>query len=169
LTAKSYSGTVDVGSTYKKTLNNLGVACATSVQVRFQATDSSILSYGVTETVTRTAASTVTATLHAEGLNNGAKAGIGVGVGLGVLLLLAVALGLFFLNKRRKSRERMGGGHSTTRVTRTSNSLRREQRTQPYYPGMAVMPELEANETPTRFEMEAPRGSDRNRILGPLN
>ena len=119
--------------------------------MRNQATDSSILSHAVTSivatvTAMSTVMSTVTTTAHAEGLNTSAKSGIGVGVALGVLLLLAVALGFFFLDKRRKSREQMKGDHSAT----------------PVNPIMIVKLELDANRTAlTGFEMGASGESER--------
>lgn len=89
--------------------------------------------------------STVTTTAHVKGLNTSAKSGIGVAIALGVLLLLAVAFGIFFLNKRRKSREQTGGYHSPT----------------PVNPMMVINIELDANQTAsTRFEVEASGGSD---------
>lgn len=46
-----------------------------------------------------------TADANANGLSDGAKAGIGVGVSLGVFALVAIALGLWWMRKRRATPE----------------------------------------------------------------
>jgi hypothetical protein len=65
---------------------------ATPVQVRFQATDLSILSPGSGKavTVTATTTTTTTATTVANKSNSNARVAIGVGVSLGLLLLCAL-------------------------------------------------------------------------------
>jgi len=78
-----------------------GYAIASVVQVRYQATDQSILtpqSHVATATIT----STVTAQAAAEGLSTGAKAGIGIGVPIIVLLLIAIGVGITLLRQRRR-------------------------------------------------------------------
>jgi hypothetical protein len=118
ITVPQYSGTV-VQDTMTATISDLGQAInAWSVQVRFKASDASLLSaisaghtpttppVTVTTTATPTA-STSSASSGGGGLSTGAKVGIGVGVPIAVLLLAILGI-LLFSRRRRKADETYG-------------------------------------------------------------
>jgi hypothetical protein len=108
VTVSQYSGT-SVVNTLTASITDLGQAIiAWSVQVRFKASDASLLSAiaaGHTITpppVTVTTTATATPSSGGGGLSTGAKVGIGVGVPIAVLLLAILGV-LLFSRRRRKS------------------------------------------------------------------
>lgn len=94
-TVAEYSGTSSAGDFVA---GGGGYAIASMVQVRYQATDQSILHPG---SVTATVTSTVTVKADAEGLSTGARVGLGVGVPIAVLLLIAIGVGMLLFRQRK--------------------------------------------------------------------
>jgi hypothetical protein len=143
---KVYSDDTFQGSTITRTMSaSAGAALATLVEVRFQATDSSVLTPVLATTVT----ATVTATVGANGLSTGAKAGIGVGVPVFVLLLCAVIVGILLLRRRRGWRDGHGAVEGYPKVARD--------------PTLYIKPELDSNAV-ARAELDSHRGGHNEEI-----